>query len=417
MRIKRLETFSTQFVGFVARHRRGRRGAGARSRPTTPTSPPRSCTGRSRPGPSAQDAFAIDRLIDRIEEKEHKFPGSYSSAPWPGSTPRSGTARQGRGQERRANCSAASRGRLRAYASSMKRDITPEDEAARFLRLRDRTASMPSSSASAPNAATTSTNGPAAPRRSCRPSARRWAPTRLLVDANSGFSPARAIEVGRLLRGRGHRAFRGALSLLGAGADQAGGRRADVAVTGGEQDCELADLAAHVRGARRRYRAAGRALCRRHRPHPARRPHGAAPACRCTPHAANLGLVTLFTMHLLAALPNAGKYLEFSIEEADYYPWQYGLFRNDPTSRGRLRDRCRPSPAGAWRSIRSGWPTPPIRSASRAEMAGFRVLAHPYTQTPAPSRSRDLGVRSCFRSRLVPGRSARRTAFDHARGS
>ena len=49
-----------------------------------------------------------------------------------------------------------------------------------------------------------------------------------------------------------------------------------------------------------------------------------------TPHSANLGLVTLFTMHLLSALPNAGKYLEFSIEEADYYPWQYGLFRNDP---------------------------------------------------------------------------------------
>jgi L-alanine-DL-glutamate epimerase-like enolase superfamily enzyme len=49
-----------------------------------------------------------------------------------------------------------------------------------------------------------------------------------------------------------------------------------------------------------------------------------------TPHAANLGLVTLFTMHYLAALPNAGKYLEFSIEDETYYPWQYGLFRNDP---------------------------------------------------------------------------------------
>jgi L-alanine-DL-glutamate epimerase-like enolase superfamily enzyme len=49
-----------------------------------------------------------------------------------------------------------------------------------------------------------------------------------------------------------------------------------------------------------------------------------------TPHSANLGLVTLFTMHLLPALSKAGKYLEFSIDEADYYPWQYGLFRNDP---------------------------------------------------------------------------------------
>ena len=50
----------------------------------------------------------------------------------------------------------------------------------------------------------------------------------------------------------------------------------------------------------------------------------------CTPHCANLSLVTLFTMHFLRAIPNAGKYLEFSIEEADYYPWQYGLYVEDP---------------------------------------------------------------------------------------
>jgi L-alanine-DL-glutamate epimerase-like enolase superfamily enzyme len=49
-----------------------------------------------------------------------------------------------------------------------------------------------------------------------------------------------------------------------------------------------------------------------------------------TPHAANLSLVTMCTMHLLRAIPNAGKYLEFSIEGLDYYPWQDGLFLNDP---------------------------------------------------------------------------------------
>ena len=49
-----------------------------------------------------------------------------------------------------------------------------------------------------------------------------------------------------------------------------------------------------------------------------------------TPHCANLSMVTLFTMHLLRAIPNAGKYLEFSIEESDYYPWQYGLFVESP---------------------------------------------------------------------------------------
>ena len=49
-----------------------------------------------------------------------------------------------------------------------------------------------------------------------------------------------------------------------------------------------------------------------------------------TPHCANLSLVTLFTMHLLRAIPNAGKYLEFSIEGADYYPWQQDLYVNFP---------------------------------------------------------------------------------------
>jgi len=49
-----------------------------------------------------------------------------------------------------------------------------------------------------------------------------------------------------------------------------------------------------------------------------------------TPHCANLSLVTLFTMHLLRAIPNAGKYLEFAIEGADYYPWQYGLYVENP---------------------------------------------------------------------------------------
>jgi L-alanine-DL-glutamate epimerase-like enolase superfamily enzyme len=49
-----------------------------------------------------------------------------------------------------------------------------------------------------------------------------------------------------------------------------------------------------------------------------------------TPHCANLSMVTLFTMHLLKAIPNAGKYLEFSIEGADYYPWQQSIFTMSP---------------------------------------------------------------------------------------
>jgi L-alanine-DL-glutamate epimerase-like enolase superfamily enzyme len=47
----------------------------------------------------------------------------------------------------------------------------------------------------------------------------------------------------------------------------------------------------------------------------------------CIPHSANLSLVTVFSLHMMGAIPNAGPYVEFSIEPtADYYPWQAGLF-------------------------------------------------------------------------------------------
>ena len=44
------------------------------------------------------------------------------------------------------------------------------------------------------------------------------------------------------------------------------------------------------------------------------------------PHSANLSLVTVFTLHLMAALENAGPYVEYSIEPDSYYPFQAGLF-------------------------------------------------------------------------------------------
>ena len=47
----------------------------------------------------------------------------------------------------------------------------------------------------------------------------------------------------------------------------------------------------------------------------------------CTPHSANLSLVTVFTLHMMGAISNAGPYVEFSIEpDEEYYPWQTGLF-------------------------------------------------------------------------------------------
>lgn len=43
----------------------------------------------------------------------------------------------------------------------------------------------------------------------------------------------------------------------------------------------------------------------------------------CTPHAANLSMVTVFTLHMQGAIKNAGPYLEYSI---DSDPWTRNLF-------------------------------------------------------------------------------------------
>jgi len=97
-------------------------------------------------------------------------------------------------------------------------------------------------------------------------------------------------------------------------------------VTGGEQDCDLTiwkrmiDMRAvnvvqpdvcYLGGITRTLKVAEMAL---------------QAELPCTPHSANLSLVTVFTLHLMGALRNAGPYVEFSIEGTDYYPWQEGIY-------------------------------------------------------------------------------------------
>jgi len=152
----------------------------------------------------------------------------------------------------------------------------------------------------------------------------------LLADANSGFSPKRAIEVGRLLTDHGISHFEEPCPYWELEQTKAVRDALDIDVTGGEQDCLLpvwrrmiemqaVDIVqpdvCYVGGISRALRVAAMAQ---------------AADMPCTPHSANLSLVTLFTMHLLGAIPNAGKYLELSIEGRDYYPWQEGLFVRDP---------------------------------------------------------------------------------------
>ena len=331
MKIASLETFATPFVCFVRLTTES--GAVGWGQTSTYNADITAAIFHRQVAPWAlgANAFDIGALIERIEEREHKFPGSYRCRALAGLDTALWDLRGKLEEKPVVSLLGGTPRRLRAYASSMRRDISPENEAERFLRLRDekgfdafkwriaaecghdidewpgRTESI------VPHVARALGGGIAK-----------------LVDANSGFSARRAIEVGRLLEAEGISHFEEPCPYWKLEETKLVADALELDVTGGEQDWDLATWARmigmhavdvvqpdvmYMGGISRTLKVVEMA---------------AAAGLPCTPHSANLSLVTLCTMHLLGAIPNAGKYLELSIEGTDYYPWQEGLFLGDP---------------------------------------------------------------------------------------
>lgn len=331
MNIQRLETFCNEFLGFVrVTAEDGSIGWGQLSTYNADITAQvfhrqvaRWALGRS--------AFDLESLIDEIPEREHKFPGSYlyralaglDTALWDWRGRREGkpvTALLG-----------GSPGSLRAYASSMRRDIAPEEEAARMRRLRD-TQGFDAFKFRVGSECGHDRDEWQGRTEAIVPAMRRalGPDVALLVDANSGYTPSRAIEVGRLLESYGVCHFEEPCPYWEFEQTRKVREALALDIAGGEQDWDMQHwkrmIGMHVvdviqpdvlymGGLVRTLRVAA---------------HGAAHALPCTPHSANLSWVTLFSMHLLRAIPNAGPYLEFSIEGGDYYPWQVGIFTRDP---------------------------------------------------------------------------------------
>ena len=330
MTIESIETFSTRDVCMVRVRTHGGEEGWGQTAPYHADITARVLHRQVAPHALGADPLDVDALMRRIPEAEHKFPGSYLRRAMAGLDTALWDLRGKR--EGKSVCAllGGTPRAIRVYGSSMRRDITPRDEAERLARLRGEFGYD----------AFKFRIG-----RECGHDRDQW-PGRteaivaevagalggeadLLVDANSGYTPARAIEVGRLLADHGIRHFEEpcpywepdrtrkvteALAPL------------DIDVTGGEQDCDLAvwrriiDMRAvdvvqpdvcYLGGLTRTLRVAAMAR---------------AAGLPCTPHSANLSLVTVFTLHMMGAIEGAGPYVEFTIEGSDYYPWQDGLF-------------------------------------------------------------------------------------------
>jgi L-alanine-DL-glutamate epimerase-like enolase superfamily enzyme len=331
VKIKRLETFTTRFIGFVRLTTEdGQQGLGQVSTYNSDIT----CAVLHRqvaPWALGVDFENVDALTDRIIEREHKFPGSYMKRALGGLDTAIWDLRGKQAGKPVASLIGGAPGKLRAYASSMRRDITPEAEAERFRRLRGDFGFDAFKFRVAAEYGHDIDEWPGRTE-AIVPAIRRALgdDVALLVDANSGFSPRRAIEVGRMLKDNGVAHFEEPCLYWELEQTKEVADALDIDVTGGEQDCEIAtwrrmiemravDIVQpdilYLGGISRTLRVC--ALARR-------------AGLPVTPHSANLGLVTLFTMHLLRAIEGAGKYLEFSIEGLDYYPWQDGLFVKSP---------------------------------------------------------------------------------------
>ena len=275
--------------------------------------------------------YDFEDIENLVLEKEHKFPGSYVLRAMAGLDTALWDMKGKIENKPIVSLIGGTPGKLRVYGSSMKRDIEPIKEAERFKKLED-TLGI--------NAFKFRVGA------ECGRNQDEWrgrseeiiklinksldSKTAKLVDANSCFSAERAIEIGHLLEDNDVSHFEEPCPYWEPDETLKVTNSLKIDVTGGEQDCEFRiwkDMinrkvvnivqpdVMYMGGLTRSLKIAKMAEENN---------------MLCTPHAANLSLVTICTMHFLKAIPNPGKYLELSIEGEDYYPWQQGLFENDP---------------------------------------------------------------------------------------
>jgi L-alanine-DL-glutamate epimerase-like enolase superfamily enzyme len=327
VKIAEIETYSNRFVGLVrVRTDDGGEGWGQLS-PYNADISAAVLHRQLAPHALGHDADGIETLVARLPELEHKFPGSYLSRAIGGLDTALWDLRGRRAGKSVCELLGGTPRPFPVYASSMRRDIEPAEEARRLARLREKDGFTAFKFRVGREVGHDQDEWPGrteAVVRAVREALGEDA--QLLVDANSCYTPQMAIEVGRLLEEFGVCHFEEPCPYWELEWTAAVADALELDVAGGEQDCLLSQWrriiempavdvvqpdVCYLGGLTRTLQVAELAN---------------AAGLTCTPHSANLSMVTVFTLHLMGAIPNAGPYVEFSIEPSDYYPWQDGLY-------------------------------------------------------------------------------------------
>ena len=290
-------------------------------------------------------------LCERVLEETYKFPGSYVCRALAGVETALWDLRGKLAGKSVCELLGGTPRPFPVYGSSMRRDISPADEAARLRKLRDE---FGYTAFKVRVGQKTGHDVDASPGRTeaLIPAVRQAVGdgVTLYADGNSGFGVRRAIEVGRLMEDHGYGHFEEPCPYWELEQTAEVAAALDIPVAGGEQDCHLptwrqmvampaVDIVqpdvCYLGGVTRSLEVARMA---------------ADAGLACVPHSANHSLVTVFALHLMGAIPNARPEVEFSIEPQH---WVQGLF--EPALR--VTDGCVLIPEGpGWGvSISESW--------------------------------------------------------------
>ena len=240
MKIQKLETFCNEFVGFVrVTNDSGEQGWGQVSTYNADIT----CEIFHRQ--IARHAIGTDALnftdtLHLIGEREHKYPGSYLRRAMTGLDTALWDLRGKMEAKPVVSLIGGTPGKLRAYASSMKRDITPEDEAKRFLKLRDEQGFTAFKWRVGAECGRDQDEWPGRTE-AVVPYVSRALGDGIdkLVDGNSCYTPKRAIEVGKFLEQEGISHFEEPCPYWEFEQTKQVTDSLSIDVTGGEQDCEI----------------------------------------------------------------------------------------------------------------------------------------------------------------------------------
>lgn len=326
MHIEQLETFTKKSyqgypapVSFVrARTNTGEKGIGQMS-PYNADITTAVFHRQVAPHVLGEDPYEVESLVDEVINREYKFPWSYVNRALAGLDTALWDLRARREGVSVTELIGGEPTELKAYGSSMRREISPQAEADRLVELKDRCGFE---AFKIRVGSTMGGNEDAWPGRTENiiPTVREAIgdETELFVDANGCYTPEKAIEVGELLEEHDIVHYEEPCpfpEIEWTAEVREAFDTADMEITGGEQDNDLTqwrrmlDLPAvdiaqpdvcYVGGLTRALSVAEMARER---------------GLSIRPHSANHSLVTVFTMHLLAAIDAPDPYLEFSIED------------------------------------------------------------------------------------------------------